>query len=391
MDIQPGYSLAERDRRWAIARSIMDAEEADALIVYGEPEPAAFAPDVYFTNERPGAIVVFPLGREPISLVPEPVHITDHMAAPGWVAPANMRMARHAYGLVDVLTDHGLGRARIGVIGQQPYGLWTSVLQQLPQAVFTPVGESFLLHTLHQSAEELAVLEHAAATGRAMVDAMLATTAPGSTEAEVYAAAMAAGSATAGVLLASGPESVSWGPPVWGYRPQPARVIEQGDLLLACVSCSYGMRETRHQVAIAVGELHPQLERAARVVRSCYEAGLAALRPGRTFGEVCAAMRAPLDEAGGWNPHPLVQGMNPYGPVGGFGAGLAGLPEASRYGLLAEATTTGHQLPLAPGMTFSLAPNSAFGRRLVHFGAMVVVGDGDPVELTPMTGTLLRV
>jgi uncharacterized protein YndB with AHSA1/START domain len=50
----PRYSLAERDRRRAVALAIMDDEDADALAVYGEHElagPAPFAPDVYFTND----------------------------------------------------------------------------------------------------------------------------------------------------------------------------------------------------------------------------------------------------------------------------------------------------------------------------------------------------
>jgi hypothetical protein len=31
----PRYSLAERDRRWALARELMAAEEVEALIAYG--------------------------------------------------------------------------------------------------------------------------------------------------------------------------------------------------------------------------------------------------------------------------------------------------------------------------------------------------------------------
>jgi NaMN:DMB phosphoribosyltransferase len=58
----PGYSLAERDRRWVLARAIMAAENVQALIAYGGPEcagMAGFAPDAYFSNDRPGSIVIF--------------------------------------------------------------------------------------------------------------------------------------------------------------------------------------------------------------------------------------------------------------------------------------------------------------------------------------------
>jgi hypothetical protein len=33
----PSYSLAERDRRWALARQITAAENVQALIAYGGP------------------------------------------------------------------------------------------------------------------------------------------------------------------------------------------------------------------------------------------------------------------------------------------------------------------------------------------------------------------
>jgi len=71
----PTYSLAERDRRWALARELMAAEGVDALIVYGEREmvqPAPYAHDAYFTNDRPGTIVIFARDADPIVLVGTP-------------------------------------------------------------------------------------------------------------------------------------------------------------------------------------------------------------------------------------------------------------------------------------------------------------------------------
>ena len=53
----PALSLAERDRRWALARDLMAAEEVDALVAYGERERAGvapFAPHVCVSNDRPG-------------------------------------------------------------------------------------------------------------------------------------------------------------------------------------------------------------------------------------------------------------------------------------------------------------------------------------------------
>ncbi|MGF6885666.1 Xaa-Pro aminopeptidase [Nocardia sp. GAS34] len=211
----------------------------------------------------------------------------------------------------------------------------------------------------------------------------------------MYAAGMAEsfrlGTVAPGMLIQSGPGFACWGPPVWSYRPQAPRIIEDGDVILAEVFCQFGMRETQHQVAIAVGEVHPDIETAAQVARASYDAGLAMLRPGNTFGQVVDAMKAPLDAAGGWNIHPLVHGMNPYGTVCGFGQGMRKLPEAAEYGLLAEVPTIGTDLPLAEGMTFAFEPNCVIGGRLANIGGTVVVGANGAVELNSLTTNLLRV
>ncbi|MFI6741536.1 M24 family metallopeptidase [Nonomuraea sp. NPDC050451] len=147
---------------------------------------------------------------------------------------------------------------------------------------------------------------------------------------------------------------------------------------------------SRQRVAIALGDLHPHLESAAKAARASYEAGLAALRLGRTFGEVVTAMKRPLQETGAWHPHPLVHAVNPCGAVCGSGTGLGLLPETARYGLLAEQPTIGSDLPLSPGMTFAFGPNRAYGRRLVGLGGTVVVGEDAPIELNTVTTHLMR-
>jgi hypothetical protein len=109
-------------------------------------------------------------------------------------------------------------------------------------------------------------VRYCAAAGDAAARAMLAAAAPGVTEAEVYAAGMAAAfrlGCPASTLMWSGPGFVAWGPPIWSYRPEPPRALEDGDVLLAEVVTRFGMKETRHHVAIAIGGPHPDIETAA--------------------------------------------------------------------------------------------------------------------------------
>ncbi|MEV0649084.1 M24 family metallopeptidase [Phytomonospora sp. NPDC050363] len=412
-DTVPVYSLAERDRRWGIAREIMAAEGLDALIAYGEHECAdlaPFAPDAYFTNDRPGAIVIFCRDADPVELTWSVLPVQDHIEARRrgdrlWIAPGDIRVARHAAGVVEVLREHRLENGNVGVLGLDPfppfhinpimpYRLWSDVLAELPGVTFTPVGLGYLFATICQSAEELAVIGYSAAAGDAMARAMLEASAPGVGEADVYAAGMAAafrlGVAAPGMLLSSGPGFISWGPPAWSYRPQAPRVLEDGDVVMAEVFCRFGMKETQHQVAIAIGEPHADIKAAAEIARASYEAGLAAARPGNSFGDLAEAMMAPLAGADAWNIHPLVHTLNPLGPVCGFGAGLKRVPEAREYGRLFELPTMGGELPLAPGMTFAFEPNAVVGGRVVNLGGTVVIGEDDPVELNPYTARLLQ-
>ena len=84
MDV-PTYSLAERDRRWALARELMAAEEVEALVCYGEHEcleAAPFAPDAYFSNDRPGSIVVFCRDADPVQLHWSNMSIQTHLFGP---------------------------------------------------------------------------------------------------------------------------------------------------------------------------------------------------------------------------------------------------------------------------------------------------------------------
>jgi Xaa-Pro aminopeptidase len=409
----PRYSLAERDRRWGIARDIMEAEGLDALVAYGEHECAdlaPFAPDAYFTNDRPGSIVIFCRDADPVQLTWSTLPIADHIEAARrgddlWFAPQNIRVAKNAAGVVEVLREHRLETATVGVLGLDPYPpfhinpimpyrLWTEVLAELPGVTFAPVGLGYLFATICQSEEELKVVAYSAAAGDAMAQAMLETAAPGVSEADVYAAGMAAayrlGVAAPGMLLSTGPGFISWGPPVWSYRPQAPRILEDGDVIMAEVFCRFGMKETQHQVGIAVGDPHPDIKAAAEVARASYDAGLAAARPGNTFGDLVEAMQVPLVEADAWNVHPLVHTLNPFGPVCGFGGGLRRVPEARTYGRLFEVPTMGGELPLAPGMTFAFEPNAVIGGRLANLGGTVVIGDDDPIELNPFTAQLLH-
>lgn len=413
LDKAPRLSLAERDRRWKTARDIMKMAGVEGLIVYGDREssaPAPFSPDSYFTNDRLGSIVVFKGDEPPVVLAFAPMAVSDHMQArlrgdEQWLEPEQIYVGKNGAHLVSLLDRIGL-TGKVGVLGLEPYppfyfdgaipyGIWNAVREAFPKAEFKPVYREYFMLTAAHSTEELALIRHAAGIGEKMCEAMRAATKPGASEADIVAATTAEclrnAGFTAEVLFGSGREFIGWGPAPWTYRAQPPRIIEEGDVVLAEVFAFYGMYETQHQPAITVGKAHPEFERAAAVARACYEEGLQALRPGRTFGEVVDIMEAPLLASGGWHVHPLIHSINPYGPIGfGSAPGPESLPEASAYGSIGRLPTTWRDLPLQEGMSFAFETNCAFGRHLANLGGTVLVGPDGGIELNSNSTNVMR-
>ncbi|MEW2574426.1 M24 family metallopeptidase [Streptomyces sp. NPDC047070] len=409
----PVFSTIERDRRWNLARDFMTREGLDALLVFGEHEDAGPAPvayDTWFTNGRAGTTVVFPRTGEPFSLLPGPMFVMDHLEShrrgdTPWIPPHHLRGTRHSGTIIETLDELGLAEAIIGVIGLGshmpwhpegiiPYGLWNNVLSRFPDAVFEPVDLPFGQLVMRLGEEEIAVLRHSARIGDAMVQAMVATAAPGVPESQVYAAGMAAGyshgSLPPAMHLWSGPDVVAAGPPAWGQHAQAPRVLQDGDVIYAEVFSSFGGRHAQNQVTIAVGDVHEDFHRAADVCRASYDAGLKALRPGHTFGELVDAMHEPIDAADGWPFLIAVHSLNP-GLSVGKGRGLfSRIPGTEGYPRVSDHPTFLSDMELAPGMSFALEPNYAFGRHLTHLGGTVIVGDDLPLELNPYSAQLLH-
>jgi Xaa-Pro aminopeptidase len=409
----PGYSLAERDRRWALARKLMAAENVEALIAYGGhgcAGAAGFSPDAYFSNDLPGSVIIFCRGADPVQLVWPDLPTGAHLEAAGrsgqmWIGPPGIRAGADAAAVAGVLREHGMEHGPAGMLGPRiavPWHpgtvdgcpLWQDLLTRLPHVSLKPVGRSFLFATVCLSREELAVVRYCAAAGGAAARAMAAAAAPGVSEAAVAAAGTAAAvrlGCPASVLMRSAPGFAGWGPPSWYYRPEPPRILEDGDVLLAQVATRFGMRETRHQATIAIGGPHPDIETAAVIARASYQAGLRAAQVGNTFGDLSEAMRMPLKQAGLQNTHPLTAMLSGPGPAGGFGGGLDQLPQARRRDQLSPMPGTGGDLPLAPGMCCALMPSAVIAGRVVSLGGTIVIGEDDPVELSPFTARMLRV
>lgn len=129
------------------------------------------------------------------------------------------------------------------------------------------------------------------------------------------------------------------------------RVLGAGDLVAAELAVACRDAEARQSLAVAIGDVHPDLARCAAAARAAYEAGLAALRPGDSSDEVLSAMRS---------------------AVGG------------------EVRLLPHLESLAAS-SFTLEPEVCLGRRCVRIGGTVLFRERGAEELNPFPSRLRHV
>jgi Xaa-Pro aminopeptidase len=390
----PRLSYAERDRRWAAVRAFMVQQGVDALIAFGERDASGtpqFSPDVYLTGERAGAIVIFPLDGEPISHVWGPNSVTDHMEAvrrgdESWLDPHQFRLGLHSNHLAETLRELGLAGAKVAVFGLEasgpfypvgwvPYGIYTGLQTELPGASFVPLWEPFLKILLAMSDEELRFVEHSARAGEDMCAAAIDVVRPGATEADIYAAVVAAcmahGAHNWWNIIVSGKDSIGWGPPRHQYRPGPPRRIESGDVVMLELFPAYGHYETQQQLTIAVGHVRADTLAAAEAAVKSYDAGLSLLRPGARFGDAVTAINEPQERAGGWNLTPNIHTL-PNVAIGEYGP-AASLDDLAGYRGVRRYPSVRPNLRIEEAMVLALQPNCVIGRQRVNVGGTVIV------------------
>ena len=145
----PGFSLAERDRRYLAVRELMKERALDCLIIpHNTGDWDNYQPDTrYLTCVGGGGAataVVFPIEGDPIAAVREPRRVDWWRASQNWVSdirsPPQFRWAPF---FADALKELGADRGIVGVVGlsdvlREPEGIisyneWTA-LARLPRS-----------------------------------------------------------------------------------------------------------------------------------------------------------------------------------------------------------------------------------------------------------------
>jgi Xaa-Pro dipeptidase len=387
----PVLSLKERDRRMARTRALLKKEGLAGLVLGGLTSREQY--DAYLSNDYAEGIVIMPADGEPTYITWQEGRVMRQKEAKArgitpWIE--DMRLGVDGPTVAAVIREKGLDAARLGVVGIEsrapaemngyiPYALWAKVLAALPQAEFVEISAAFAAMMLVKSEEELVMMRRSAEIGEEACQVMLDISKPGVTELEITTAVLhtifknGAFSPPPFLILHSGPETVSWGPPLWRYQGGRTRTLQKGDVVLAEIFPRYGGFESQQQMAIALAPVDDIHRECARLARRGYERGLEVLRPGVTFQKVADEMEKPVKEAGCWHITPMIHSLSPLAWVGRV--------EASPKGATGKGAWESQDLPIEAGMVFELEPNAQRGTHRVNIGGTVVVRKSGAEEL----------
>src|ERR1700758_3408505 len=330
----PTLSLAERDRRWANVRALMRERGFDGLLVAGFRAREMY--ETYISDDYNEGCVIFPYDGDPVVITWAYLRVmrarwSQERGAKLWVD--DYRVATSGNGVADVIKEKHLAEASLGVVGltsQAPteiYGaipanFWGELTAALPKARWQDISEEFSHLMLVKSEEELAQVRYAARAAEAACRVIVEVTAPGVGEEVVFAEATremlrhGIGLRYPMIVMNSGPQTLSWGPPRWTTSGEAPRILQRGDLMQAELMPLCGNQEVQVQMTVALDPLDETNRRCERVALASYAAGIKAMKPGMTFADLLAVMEEPLRSAGCWGYTPLVHSLGPHFLVG---------------------------------------------------------------------------
>ena len=217
------FSAAEYARRYATIARLCEAENVDALVVYGTSANArqGQAQVHYLTGflgHQEACVVLVP-DKQPILFV----QYFNHVPHASRVAHADVRWGGpQSVGAVADEVGRLPGGSRIGLVGPIPFQAHRLLTAQLGDQRLVDVSPAFKRLRLIKSEEELAVMRRAAGVTDAALRALVRAAAPGATELDLQAAATAAAIKAGGqphfLYLSSTPMA------------EPDRIVPQQDL-----------------------------------------------------------------------------------------------------------------------------------------------------------------
>jgi Xaa-Pro aminopeptidase len=242
--------------------------------------------------------LIFPLEGEPITVVREARRVDWWKAQQDWVsdvrAPKNFSWAGV---FEDALRECNLTAGRIGVVGLKDvlrdtegtaaYGEIAALQASFPKLAIDSATDIVNTVRKRKSAEEIAVMRSAQACADAISEALRATSRPGATEHEIYAALVAAhiraGGETPTMILFSA-DARMW---QTHLLPRFRRVTADDVIVIEAEAKFYGyIAQSVETVAMRPTSQTEQM--LLDISQACFDAILAAMKPGTAYADLIA-------------------------------------------------------------------------------------------------------
>lgn len=399
----PTLTLKERDRRWQAVRALMSSQGLDALVVFGWGRTAN---DSYLTNEASHTIVLFTAEEDPLRLLGDvPLDRYDD-AGQRYERWTGAWLHGNPVGtLLEQLRERGLDRKTLGIVGLTsrmvgewngviPANTWAGFTAGLPDATLVDVSPEYEILTMYKSPEEQEMVRKAAALGEAACAAYVAAAGAGASEAAVTGAAIGAIVGGGGwirapfILERSGSHRFAWGQPEWFWMGGKPHCLEPGDSIASELFAFYGGFESQQQIDVSIGEPDGLLRELEEVCLESYALGMAALRPGIRFAELCAVMEEPLKKSGTWNTGPMVQVVSPVIFNGGTRLNPEVDPALAHLPKLPSGVPLDGDFEITEGVAFAFEPNALRDGKRVCIGGTVMLTSAGIEELNTIPNRL---
>ena len=314
----PKLSEGEFQRRHQRIREAMINRRLDCLILTGNEGYSNGFGVNYVSNYSRSGYVVFPLDADPTLAAPiHPVCHLPNVRAVSVIKDIRSTIVGAGPVIVEKIRELGAEKKTIGITPPEmrssvSLDFYNYLKENLPEAHLELLGSDFLIRTwLIKSPEEIRFFEKAAEICDLAVERAVETVKPGVKEYEVAAAmkheilknqgdvafVMVGGTSMANPALSF----PNWIPP--------ARVFQEGDILIDEIGARYGGLEAQNGKPIALGEpTQTYKEFHENIVLKTFEQIVEAMKPGNTLKDIQKA-GATIVEAGYRAAAPLVHGI----------------------------------------------------------------------------------
>jgi Xaa-Pro dipeptidase len=372
----PRPSLAERDRRHRLIREAMAKQDLDVLVL--SPNTARWG-QMMADSRYVTAIGGF--ASEVLTVVPREGDITAYIYnRAGWWKRnldwiQDVRDGRNAWGdnIVERIRELKMETGRIGFSGlsglaRAPSGTITwdtvdKVTRAFPQASIVNATALMQEVRTEKSAEEVAFMQRSMEIIEKMIDVMVKMAKPGAVEKEIY------GQMTATLLANDGelPNFLLFGTgPNLGQSSfvQTNRVLAKGDRIINEIEAKYAGYGAQAVQPVSLGPPSAQYQSMIDLSKVCFDAVLAVMKPGVTFGELMDLYTGIVTREGNGQLSPGLPMMHARG-LGDDGPALLRKADLDTF----------RAKPLREGMTFILKPRVAEtnGRERASVGDTVTV------------------